>query len=252
MLLYGSLIIFFVASCSTVALPVPDIPPYLKICHRSDPHLNDCIKESIKTLKPYLGNGIPSLRIPPCEPLHVDEVEINQFSGPIYIHAKYSNISIYGGTNIVPKTIKLDLDKDRMRLKFFIPWLEMIAHYHLNGRIMMLPMVGSGLGHGNFTDIDVIITLQMERYQSQKTGQVHQRVSDIYVDFVIGHATVKLDDLFDGDSTLSAAMNLFLNDNWRSIVAEIKPKLEETIGDLIKDFTDKIFSEFPEDVLLPP
>ena len=248
----GFLITLLAVSHLAVGLPVPEIPPFLKICRRSDPHLNDCIKQSINSLKPYLGNGIPSLRIPPCEPFHLSQIEINQASGPIYVHAKYNNVSIFGGTNIVPKSIRLDLDKNRMRLKLYIPRLEMVTNYKLDGRILLLPIIGHGLGHGNFTNTEAIITTQMERYRNQETGRIHQRVDDIYVDFEIGHATLHLDNLFDGDETLSSAMNLFLNENWKTVVAEIKPKLEETIGDLIKNFTDSIFSAFPEDVLLPP
>lgn len=139
-----------------------------------------------------------------------------------------------------------------MRLKLYIPRLEMVTNYKLDGRILLLPITGHGVGHGNFTDTNAIITAQMERYRSQETGRIHQRVDDIYVDFEIGHATLHLDNLFDGDETLSGAMNLFLNENWRTVIGEIKPKLEETIGDLIKNFTNSIFSAFPEDVLLPP
>ncbi|KZC13441.1 PREDICTED: protein takeout-like [Dufourea novaeangliae] len=226
--------------------------PYLKVCHRNDPDLNDCIKESINLLTPHLKDGIESLRLPAFEPLCLPEVEINQASGPIYIHSKYTNISIFGGTDAVPKTVKVDLDKNLMRLKFYIPRLRMITNYDLTGRIMMLPISGNGMGHGNFTDIDVIITLQMERYRSEEMGQFHRRVNDIYVDFEMGHATIYLDNLFDGDQTLSGAMNLFLNDNWRAVIAEIKPKLEETIGVFIKDFTNRIFAVFPEDALLLP
>lgn len=139
-----------------------------------------------------------------------------------------------------------------MRLKLYIPNLEMLTNYKLDGRIMLLPLRGNGVGHGNFSDIEVIVTLQMERYRSEKTGRIHQRVAEIYVDFDIGHATVHLDNLFDGDGMLSGAMNLFLNQNWRTVIAEIKPKLEDTIGGLIKNYTDSIFAVFPEDILLPP
>ncbi|KOC69868.1 Protein takeout, partial [Habropoda laboriosa] len=225
---------------------------FLKICHRSDPHLGECIKESVNSLKPYLKNGIQVLGIPSCEPFRLEEIDIDQSSGPIYIRAKYNNVSIFGGSNIIPKSIKVDFDKNRIRLKLYIPRLEMIANYSLNGRIMLLPIRGNGLGRGNFTDIDAIVTLQLQRYSNERTGLVHQRVEDIYVDFNIGHATVHLDNLFDGDETLSAAMNLFLNDNWKTVIAEIRPKLEETIADIVKNFADSIFTVFPEDVLLPP
>ncbi|XP_026675635.1 protein takeout-like, partial [Ceratina calcarata] len=148
--------------------------------------------------------------------------------------------------------IRLDTEKNRLKLKLYIPRLEMTANYYLEGRIMLLPITGDGISHGNFTDIETVITLQFERYQDEVTGSVHQRVDDIYVDFEIGHAVVYLDNLFDGDETLSAAMNLFLNDNWSTVIAEIKPKLEETIARLVRDFTNTIFEVFPEDVLLPP
>lgn len=144
------------------------------------------------------------------------------------------------------------MDKNVIRLKLFIPRLEMVSNYVMDGRIMMLSITGNGLGHGNFTDIDVIVTIQMERYLNERTGSIHQAVDDIYVDFEIGHATVHLDNLFDGDEMLSGAMNLFLNDNWNTIIAEIRPKLEETIAMLIMKFTNTIFSVFPENVLLPP
>lgn len=78
----------------------------MKICHQSDPYLSDCIKQSVNSLKPYLRKGIPALGIPTCEPLHLDEIEIDQSSGPIYIRAIYNNVSIFGGTNFVAKSIR--------------------------------------------------------------------------------------------------------------------------------------------------
>ncbi|KOX75423.1 Protein takeout [Melipona quadrifasciata] len=229
-----------------------DPTSFLKICHQNDTFLNDCIMESVVSLKPYLKSGIPGLGIPACEPFRLEEIEIDQTSGPIHIRAIYNNVSIYGGTNFVPKSIRFDLEENIIHVNLYFPRLEMIANYIMDGRILMLPITGNGVAHGNFTDIDVIMALQLTRYWDQRTGLIHQRVEYIYVDFDIGYATVYLDNLFDGDETLSAAMNLFLNDNWNTVIAEIKPKLEETIATLIMDFTNVIFSMFPEDVLLPP
>lgn len=144
------------------------------------------------------------------------------------------------------------MEKNIIHLNLYIPRLEMRANYIMDGRILMLPITGNGIAHGNFTEIDVIVALQLTRYCNERTGLIHERVEDIYVDFEIGYATVYLDNLFDGDETLSAAMNLFLNDNWNMVIAEIRPKLEETIATLIMDFTNVIFSMFPENVLLPP
>ncbi|XP_043589497.1 protein takeout-like [Bombus pyrosoma] len=249
---HGFFLILLVTSCLSIPLLVPEIPSFLKICHQSDPFLDDCIMQSVLSLKPYLKNGIAALGIPACEPLRLEEIQIDQSSGPIYIHARYNNVSIYGGTNFAPKSISFDLDKNIVHLELYIPRLEMVANYIMDGRIIMLPITGNGIGYGNFTDIDAIVALQLERYRNERTGLIHQKVEDIYVDFEIGHATVRLDNLFNGDETLSAAMNLFLNENWGTVITEIRPKLEETVAMLVTNFTNTIFSVFPEDVLLPP
>ncbi|XP_011879809.1 PREDICTED: protein takeout-like [Vollenhovia emeryi] len=229
-----------------------NIPPYLKICHRNDPNLNECVKRSIDLLRPYLKTGIPALQIPPCEPLRVPRIEISQSAGPVSIRSTYTDIKVQGGTSFILKTIKVDVDNNRIKLKLYLPRLEMDARYNIEGRILMLPINGNGLARGNFTDIDVIATVQGERYQSQKTGETHFRVTDLYIDYNIKQANIHLDNLFNGDSILSNAMNLFLNDNWDTVKAEIKPTLDPTISEIFKTFANKIYSKFPLDTLLPP
>ena len=83
-------------------------PPatFLRICHRSDPYLNDCIKRSVESLRPYLKTGIPALNIPPCEPLNVPEIELSQAAGPVTIRSAYSNIRVWGGTDFILKSVK--------------------------------------------------------------------------------------------------------------------------------------------------
>lgn len=144
------------------------------------------------------------------------------------------------------------MDKDRIRLKLYVPRLEMVSDYSMSGKILMLPITGRGQALGNYTDIDAIVTVQGERYQDRKTEKTHFRTTEFYVDFDVGHASIHLDNLFNGDETLADAMNLFLNDNWKTVAAEIKPALEETVSSLFKTFSNKIYSKYPLDVLLPP
>jgi len=44
---------------------------------------------------------------------------------------------------------------------------------------------------------------------------------------------------------------MFLNENWRSVVKEIEPILEETIGHLFQEYSNKIFDKFPIKQLMP-
>ncbi|XP_063991768.1 protein takeout-like [Diachasmimorpha longicaudata] len=228
------------------------IPSILKICNRSHPHLNECIKYSVDSLKPYLKKGIPEFSIPPCEPLYVPQVEISQAAGPVSISSNYSNIRIAGGSDFNLKSVKIDADNDRIRLKLYIPRLSMVSDYNMSGQILMLPITGHGQARGNFTDIDAIVTIQGERYQGDDLTETYFRVLDCYCDFEVGHASMYLENLFNGEETLADTMNLFLNDNWRAVAAEIKPALEETVGNMFKKFSNKIYSKYPLDQLLPP
>jgi len=49
-----------------------------------------------------------------------------------------------------------------------------------------------------------------------------------------------------GDTT-----NRFFNENWRDIVREIKPVLEETIAEVIIGIVRQVFDLFPLEQLLP-
>jgi hypothetical protein len=48
------------------------------------------------------------------------------------------------------------------------------------------------------------------------------------------------------------AMNVFLNQNWKNVAMEIQPLLEVKIGQLFKEFSNKIYHKFTLDQLLPP
>ena len=79
---------------------------YLKICHKSDPKLNDCVKESIETLKPKIANGISDLLIPPCHPLEIPIVKMKQNAGSVSLESEYTNILVYGLTNFTLRSVR--------------------------------------------------------------------------------------------------------------------------------------------------
>nr|CAD7595306.1 unnamed protein product [Timema genevievae] len=227
------------------------ITPYLKICSRSDPKLNQCIMESVEILRPYLVTGIPELDIPSCEPLCIPQIVINQGKGAVSVESTYNNIKLYGPTNFALKYVKLDLDNDRVRIKLSLPFLHMTADYSLDGRILMLPITGSGKSHANYTDIDVSCNMLGEVI-SKKDGKKHFNVKDFKVKFDIGHCSLHLGDLFHGDQELGDTMNMLLNDNWKNLAEEIKPTLENTISSLLKNMSNNIYRKYSLDELLPP
>ncbi|XP_060862965.1 protein takeout-like [Metopolophium dirhodum] len=169
--------------------------------------------------------------------------------GSVSVQSIYRNISVYGPSQFILKSVKVDMEKERIRIKVWLPHLHMTANYSIEGRILMLPISGHGLSEGNYTNIEANVLIQGNTIQIE--GRNHFNVQDVAIDFQIGHASIYLSDLFEGDLELGEAMNTFLNDNWRHVAQEFKPILEETIGDLFKKFANKLYHKYPiEDFLL--
>jgi hypothetical protein len=79
---------------------------FIKVCRRSDPHLNDCIKNSVEHLRPLLAKGIPEFDIPSCEPLCIPEVVIDQGSGAVAVRSTYRNVKVYGPSKFILRHVK--------------------------------------------------------------------------------------------------------------------------------------------------
>lgn len=76
------------------------------------------------------------------------------------------------------------------------------------------------------------------------------RPCDIKVEFNIGNASVKLDNLFNGDDELGSMMNQFLNSNWREITAEIRPALGESIENILCGIATRLDEMYDLDDIL--
>lgn len=77
-----------------------------------------------------------------------------------------------------------------------------------------------------------------------------KKLGDINVEFNIGSASVRLDNLFNGDPELGAMMNKFLNTNWREITAEIRPALGESIERILYGIASQLNEMYGIDKLI--
>ncbi|XP_055294854.1 protein takeout [Sitodiplosis mosellana] len=215
-----------------------NIPPILKQCHKDDPNLNECLRRAIESMRANLSQGIPELMIPPCEPLKIPEIRITQNAGAIRMDSEYSNVIIYGLSNFTLRDIHVDPVTKRAICNLWFPLLKMTSNYLIQGKILLMPLMGNGTASSNFTDIDATLTMTMNG-----SGAAHSnggKIGDIKVEFNIGGASVHLDNLFGGDPQLGSMMNKFINDNWREITAEIRPALGESIESILYGIANQL------------
>lgn len=79
---------------------------YLHVCHKEDPKLTECMKESIETLRPYLARGIPELDIPAIEPINLGDLIVAESVPGQGISITAKDIKAYGPSNYRLKKLK--------------------------------------------------------------------------------------------------------------------------------------------------
>lgn len=160
------------------------------------------------------------------------------------VSAGFKNITIAGPTNFRLRSVRVDSQSDKFRMKIWFPELIMRATYELKGQLLMMPINGRGDCFGNFSDIDGVLSLKLKRYE--KNNHEFFKVDFMQIEFNIGAAKVQLDNLFEnGDEELSKSMNIFINENWRMVTAELRPTLETAISEILMEVADKFFEAYP-------
>lgn len=93
---------------------------YVQPCSRSDPQINVCIKNSFNHLKPFLANGLPELAVPALEPLHIEQMSMENDAGAVRIKAQFSNILVKGASNYTVKEVRSDVSVIKKNRNFII------------------------------------------------------------------------------------------------------------------------------------
>lgn len=67
----------------------------------------------------------------------------------------------------------------------------------------------------------------------------------------VGGATVRLEDLFGGDTTIGNATNAVINDNVGIFIDEVKPAILKSLTAIFTEISNKITSKFEYSELFP-
>ncbi|XP_049851986.1 protein takeout-like [Schistocerca gregaria] len=238
--------------CPTTGSPLPgsNPPPYLKICHRSDPVLNTCIKDSINTLIRNIKTGSPSLAVPETDPLHVDFVEVDEGSGNVSLRMSLSDINIAGlsDTNVV--SVKANLLDSKFEVISKTPSFTVHGAFEGRGALLTFPLVANGLFWINMTDVTAVWIL-FYHTEARQDGRRYIALDEFGLDVIPSDVSYKFGEQLDGDNELGTAMNMFLNENSHEIFNQLKPRTTRIFSQLFRDVANQVLGSFPEDVLLP-
>ncbi|XP_050443508.1 protein takeout-like [Adelges cooleyi] len=237
--------LFLVFACTAEAGPASKLPKGFIRCSLSDPDLNKCIWNGLNVAFPYMSKGIPSLGLFPVDPLHVTKLVIDEGSqGPVQIKMQFEELDIYNFNSTIIKDYQFDTANLNMSISVQtkLP-IVLEGLYEMNGKVLVLPITGKGKCRMVIDNYSSKSYLQFKKII--KNGVTYLELVKLSWNFSTTKLHLKFENLFNGDKSLGDNMNVFLNENWRELLADLQPAFEEALGAAVSNVVQQFFSRVP-------
>lgn len=228
------------------------LPSFLKPCKRTDPKFNDCVKTILGEILKRSGKGEPKLNIPSLEPFVIPKIELDQgASKAVTLKATLNNISVTGITTARIEWVKADMEKEpKFEVKVKTPALRLQSNYEVDGKILVVPMKGSGKSDMNLTDIEEVVKINTKFVE--KKGGIHLEVASQDVDVSVKNGKFYFENLFNGNKELGEQTNTFINENWQELYKELKPVISNAVGGAVAYVVKIVLAGYTYDEIFPP
>nr|ADP65804.1 hypothetical protein [Locusta migratoria] len=227
-----------VAACAAAAsLPLPS---YIKACKMNDPNLNECSLKNGREAIPSILKGDPKYRVPSFDPLVLTEVSVADRG----LNITLRNVRLLGIPDIDFRSSVIDLTGMKFIWGFFLPRLEVLSDYTVDGKILVLPLKGNGPANITLLDVPIILTFDYE-LMKKDDGKEYLNPTKVTPSFNSTQVYIQLDNLFNGDKLLGDNTNKFLNENWREVVADVGPVLAQGLAEAVRQILAGIALQVP-------
>ncbi|KAK3913673.1 Protein takeout [Frankliniella fusca] len=247
----GSLLHIILAAVLVGVAAAGKLPPDIKRCSRSSPQFSSCLRDAVQDTLPKLKHGLPKLGLPPLDPLIVSELRISQGDGPVGLNLVFKDLITTGLVdNDEVYTAEIDLEKLTINASFLFPRAVVTSNYTVNGKVLLLPVTGSGGCKVVLKDCACRWRMQGQRIK-KKDGKEYIDVVTTEIKMTPKKMEMQFDNLFNGDPQLGKTMNRVLNDNWELVYNEIGSSFEEAYAEVVRQHTRSLFLHVPlEDLFL--
>ncbi|XP_047363512.1 putative beta-carotene-binding protein [Vespa velutina] len=225
------------------------LPPYIKVCKKHDPNINECVMNSIENLREKLAEGIPELDTPAIEPLKLSQIRLLRGPTGARLDINLTDIQVNGPSTFKIRDLKVNTDDVIFTFKVSFEKLNFQGKYQIDATLLLLKLTGEGELVGNFTGYDSDIVLKAQKIY--RDNKVYLHFEKMKLNIQIGGANLYLNNLFAGDPVLGPASNKIINANSALLIEEIKPVMESSLADLFTNVSNKIVKTFTYDELFP-
>ncbi|XP_065156975.1 protein takeout-like [Atheta coriaria] len=218
--------ISFISVLLAIGVYSAKLPEYLKKCKKGTDN-GDCVAVNEQAVVDALlkNSGEPKFKLQGLTPIHVSRIDLQATP---QLKVGLSEVDFFGFEHLKPTGG--NIDADTLHIKSFLPHVEIIGKYDINGKILILPIQGQG--NCNITlvdfDVDYIAKLVVEERKGKKYYQVAADDNTTLKINNIKKVHWQFNNLFNGDERLGPEMNRFLNENWKDVFSEVQVAIEQT------------------------
>ncbi|KAK3929001.1 Protein takeout [Frankliniella fusca] len=204
------------------------LPSYFgKACSHSLPEeeLSACAQRAANMGIRVITNGDKKLRIANMNPLVVPRVALSQGgSSQVNLNLTWEPLEIHGLPKAKMTNMKISWKRKDAEFDLTFPVFTMSGNYVAAGRILLLPITGSGPSNFTFEQLRVHYAFDWPLHKAAD-GKEYATVENSKIRIIDATGLkCQLKGLFNGDKLLGAQMNAFLNENWRDVLRELGPK----------------------------
>ncbi|EDV53465.1 protein takeout [Drosophila erecta] len=222
-------------------------PAFLPSCRIYEPGFTKCSTNSIQKLLDQLNIGIPEVleRFGPFDPMRVRDIVFKQDNNEVAtIRANLTDLVVKGFANTKVKESRVSKKDFGWQTKIFLPKMRLDGKYEMAGRILLIPLSGSGKIFIEIDDLDILLLTKTRLYE--KGGFTFDNVTSVRVQLNLTKVRTYLDNLFNGRSKeVERSTNEFFNENWRDFYEALKPLIVETVENILYDVLSTVFHLIP-------
>nr|CAD7406855.1 unnamed protein product [Timema cristinae] len=141
-----------------------------------------------------------------------------------------------------------DLKNRIFELGIDIPEILVESEYDLSGKILILPLVGSGEARLRLSNVTTKVRCDLEF--PKVNGREIMYLKTMQVEFLVRGLHVYLGNLFNGNKVLGNTLNSFLNKNSQEVLNELKDPLSESLAEEFRDLMNSAYTHLPTDLWL--
>ncbi|XP_062123280.1 uncharacterized protein LOC133836706 [Drosophila sulfurigaster albostrigata] len=222
-------------------------PSFLPSCRIKDPEFTTCSTNSIQKLIDQMNIGIPELlnTFGPLDPMRIRDIIFKQDNNNVAtLNCNLTDVHIKGYSKMKIKESRVSKKDFSWQTKIFLPKTRMESKYKMEGRILVIPLSGSGNMVMEVENLNVIMLAKTHLYE--KGGFTFYNITSIKTKLNMTRIYTNMDNLFNGrDKEIERSTNEFFNENWREVYEAFRPLITETVETVLMELLSSVFSLIP-------